>query len=262
MEQRQQGRSSKKRTATVVRLGQVEQISGIATGGGSAVADSRERQRLIQIKWCCGWDDGLEWNLLSVTIRAQLIISRGSVSLYRNDCSGGEGDPGNNVIAWTFAGAKLDVSVFGDVCRQLWGTRGGVGQRMAGSWVSFACMCAWYLYLWSIGKSSEERAKEGSDGEEVGVVPSKYKKPLKKARFHAYVLVPGPSRDVSEEVIVGLTARWSVRLDSADDEQSEPQWLDWLCTCRDSNFVECDEDWFVVDSSIFVFSWKHYTCFC
>ena len=50
-------------------------------------------------------------------------------------------------------------------------------------------------------KQKKERTKTQTERRSGGV-PSKLKKPVKKALFQSNVLVPGPSRDVAEEVVV------------------------------------------------------------
>ena len=53
-------------------------------------------------------------------------------------------------------------------------------------------------------------------GKSWGCAPSKLKKLLNMARFLSDVLVPGPSRDVSEKVVVGPTTRRGFRLEAGD----------------------------------------------
>ena len=66
-------------------------------------------------------------------------------------------------------------------------------------------------------KKSRTKLRRGRDRG----VPLKQKKPLKTKWFQLKLLLSGPSRDVSKEVLVGPTKRLSFRFESSDDEQGK-----------------------------------------
>ena len=95
---------------------------------------------------------------------------------------------------------------------------------------------------------TENIANEISDGEDVGVVTSKHKKPVKKARFQADSVVPRTSRHVSEEVVESLEQGTylyliPVMMNMANDEDFQLReckdsnlgnggWTDWMSTAK------------------------------
>ena len=106
-----------------------------------------------------------------VALRAQLVLSWGSVVVCWDEGSCCKGESGGDVATWASAGAKSGVAVVGGWCWWLWCTRGGVHQEMAGAKFAVARICAWHLYFGFIGKSeskAEERTDEHSHRENVG----------------------------------------------------------------------------------------------
>ena len=166
-----QTRGRNKLDATVVRLHQVEQISRSATCCGGAFSTKGERQLHVRLHWCGGRGVGSEWEFLSITLVAKLILSWGSINLCGNHCGGGEIEPEGNATACAFAGSEWSVALVRGVYWHLWGTRGGVPQQIVGSRVFDAYICVRHFNLSSIGKSVSE-TKEGankiSNWEEVG----------------------------------------------------------------------------------------------
>ena len=80
----------------------------------------------------------------------------------------------------------------------------------------------------SLSPKQKKEWRKCQTGRRSRGVSSKLRKPMKEPRFPADVLVPGPSRGVSEEVVVGSRARRVFRLESSDGEQGGRQGLDWL----------------------------------
>ena len=74
----------------------------------------------------------------------------------------------------------------------------------------------------------------------LGGVPSKLKISVKRARFQSDVLVPGPSRDVSDEVEVEPRACRMFRLETSEKEQGDWQRLYWLYISRDLDCIDQD----------------------